>query len=231
VAPAPVRAQAAFGISGLDAMLHGGLPGASNTVVLGPSGSGKTVLGLHFLDAGAARGEPGLYVGFYERPEALLAKAGRLGLALAEHHARGLVQLYWEPPIEGVLDSVVEVRERGVRRVCFDGLHTMRHHADYPDRTRAVFSALASALARAGVTTIYTLETTDLLGPRVEVPLEGVSSLADNLILVRQIEVRAALRRVVSIIKVRDHDYDPQIRELAITERGVTIADHEAPAG
>src|SRR6185436_16023161 len=51
-APRPAE-QADFGVIGLDAMLRGGLPGGSNTIVMGPSGSGKTMLGLQFLVAGA----------------------------------------------------------------------------------------------------------------------------------------------------------------------------------
>ncbi|HEX4416634.1 MAG TPA: ATPase domain-containing protein, partial [Kofleriaceae bacterium] len=50
-----------FGVVGLDAMLRGGLPGGSSTIVLGPSGSGKTTLGLQFLSAGRRHGQVGLY--------------------------------------------------------------------------------------------------------------------------------------------------------------------------
>src|SRR5262249_30615040 len=81
--PAPrAQAQAGFGVIGLDAMLRGGLPGGSSTIVLGPSGSGKTMLSLQFLSAGARDDEIGLYFGFYERPAGLLAKGTRLGLGL-----------------------------------------------------------------------------------------------------------------------------------------------------
>ncbi|HEV7557193.1 MAG TPA: ATPase domain-containing protein, partial [Kofleriaceae bacterium] len=68
----PVSEPAGFDMSGLDAMLRGGLAAASNTLVLGPSGSGKTMLGLQFLAAGARHDQPGLYVGFYERPAMML---------------------------------------------------------------------------------------------------------------------------------------------------------------
>jgi circadian clock protein KaiC len=229
--PAPMeRSSVDFGVPGLDAMLHGGLPGATNTVVVGPTGSGKTLLGLQFLIAGARREEVGLYVGFFERPSGLLAKSKRLGLGLDELHDRNLLRLCWEAPIEGVLDEVVErvLREvvaHKVKRLCFDGLHGFRHHAEFPDRTRAVFSALADALVRLGVTSIFTLETTDLIGPRIEIPLEGVAALADNLILMRHVEIRSELCRLISIIKIRDQAYDAHIREFQITDRGLRVAD------
>ncbi|HEU4728826.1 MAG TPA: ATPase domain-containing protein [Kofleriaceae bacterium] len=219
-----------FGVAGLDAMLRGGLPGGSNTIVLGPSGSGKTMLGLQFLSAGVRHGAVGLYLGFYERPSSLLAKGGRLGLGLEEARQRGLLHLFWEAPIEGVLDAVVErvlrgVAEHRVTRLCFDGLHGFRHHADYPDRTRAVFSALADELTRRGVTTLFTLETTDLVGSGIEIPVDGVSALADNILLLRHVELRSQLYRLISILKVRDRAYDGAIREFQITDRGVIVAD------
>lgn len=228
-APRPVEA-ADFGVPGLDAMLRGGLPGGSNTIVLGPSGSGKTTLGLQFLSAGARHEKIGLYVGFYERPFSLISKGARLGLNLEDARARGLLHMFWEAPIEGVLDAVVErvlraVIDHGVKRLCFDGLHGFRHHAEYPERTRAVFSALSDELARRGVTTLYTLETTELFGSKLEVPIDGVSALADNLILLRHVELRSQLYRLISILKVRDRAYEGAIREFRITDRGVVVAD------
>jgi circadian clock protein KaiC len=229
--PAPRAVRTAdFGVVGLDAMLRGGLPGGSSTIVLGSSGSGKTMLGLQFLSAGLRHGEVGLYVGFYERPSGLLAKGARLGLGLEEARERGQLHLFWEAPIEGVLDAVVErvlhaVADYGVVRLVFDGLHGFRHHAEYPERTRTVFSALADELTRRGVTTLFTLEASELLGSAIELPIDGVSSLADNILLLRHVELRSQLYRLISIIKVRDRPYDGAIREFQITDRGVVVAD------
>lgn len=226
----PALAQVNFGVIGLDAMLRGGLPGGSNTIVLGPSGSGKTMLGLQFLSAGVRDDQIGLYLGFYERPATLLAKGARLGLGLEAAHERGVLHLFWEPPIESGLDAVVErvlrtVIERRVSRLCFDGLHGFRHHAEYPERTRAVFSALGHELTRRGVTTLFTLESGDIVGSGIEIPIDGVSALADNIILLRHVELRSQLYRLISIVKVRDRAYDGAIREFQITDRGVVVAD------
>lgn len=228
-APRPVE-QADFGVHGLDAMLRGGLPGGSNTIVLGPSGSGKTTLGLQFLSAGARNDQVGLYLGFYERPFGLLAKSSRLGLGLEAARERGAVHMFWEAPVEGVLDAVVErvlraIVDHKITRLCFDGLHGFRHHAEYPERTRTVFSALCTELTRRGVTSLFTLETTDLVASEIHIPIDGVSALADNIILLRHVELRSQLYRLISILKVRDHAYDGAIREFRITDRGVSVAD------
>lgn len=54
------------GIAGLDQLLHGGLPDGRLTLVRGTAGAGKSVLARQMLVAAAARGEPGLIVGFEE---------------------------------------------------------------------------------------------------------------------------------------------------------------------
>jgi len=88
-----------------------------------------------------------------------------------------------------------------------------------------VFSALADELARRDVTSLFSIELRQLVGPSIEVPMESVSALADNLILLRHVELRAQLFRLISILKVRDHAYDGGLREFRITDRGLTVAD------
>jgi circadian clock protein KaiC len=88
-----------------------------------------------------------------------------------------------------------------------------------------VFSALCDELARRGVTTLFTLETADLVASEIQIPIEGVSALSDNIILLRHVELRSQLYRLISILKVRDRAYDGAIREFRITDRGVTVAD------
>ncbi|CAN5704881.1 ATPase domain-containing protein [soil metagenome] len=219
-----------FQIASLDAMLGGGLPGTSNTLLLGPSGSGKTLLGLQFVVAGAKVGQKGLYLGFYERPAHLRSRGARLDLGVSQAVDVGLLELQWETPIEGVIDTVVErvvrtVIEKGIKRLCFDGLHGFMHHAEFPTRTRAVVGALLAELKRLGVTSVFTLETRDLVGPRIEIPIDGVSSIAENIILLRHVELRSQLFRLISIVKMRDRAYDSRIREFQISDRGLLVAD------
>jgi circadian clock protein KaiC len=72
------------GVDGLNAMMNGGLPSTSATLVVGAPGTGKTLLGLHFLMAGAKRNERGLFFGFNELPQRLVSKAERIGLPLRD---------------------------------------------------------------------------------------------------------------------------------------------------
>jgi circadian clock protein KaiC len=219
-----------FGIDGLDAMLGGGLPSHSTTMLLGPSGCGKTTLGLQFLAAGARAGQPGLCFGFYERTPQLLKKSERIGLEVGQWQARGLIDFVWQPPVEGVIDVLAQrllqtVERLKARRLFLDGIQGFEVAAEFPERIRDAFSALVEELERRGVTTLYTVETRDLFGPNIEVPLFGISATTQNIVLLRHVELHAQLFRMISILKLRDSNYDSTIREFRITDRGISVAD------
>jgi circadian clock protein KaiC len=225
----PSDRRLAFGVPELDKMLGGGLPENSLTMLIGPSGSGKTILGLQYLAEGARRGEAGVHFGFYEHPEALRRKSKRLNLGVEEMEKEGLIELVWQPPIEGVIDILGErllsaIKRVKARRLLIDGIQGFQLALDdFPDRIRGVFSALADELERIGVTCVYTVELSEIFGPAIQMPIDGISSATQNMILLRYVELRSRLNRIISIIKVRDSEYDPSIRELRITNTGVAI--------
>jgi circadian clock protein KaiC len=70
------------GVSGLDEVLHGGLLPARTYLVRGGPGTGKTMLGLHFLTAGAARGERALFITVEESTQQITKDARALGFDL-----------------------------------------------------------------------------------------------------------------------------------------------------
>jgi circadian clock protein KaiC len=57
------------------------------------------------------------------------------------------------------------------------------------------------------------------------VPIHGLSAATQNIILLRHVEYRAAILRALAILKVRDDEYDPRIREVQISERGISLLD------
>jgi circadian clock protein KaiC len=225
-----------FGVGELDTMLRGGVRPASVTMLLGSSGSGKTLLGMQFLSEGIRRGERVLYFGFYERPEAILAKCQRVSIAgVKEGVERGLAQLVWHRPVEGVIDELGEslihtVQTHRPSRLFLDGVDGFEKAADFPERMSHVYSAIAQELEQCGVTTLYSTETRELFARNIEVPIEGLSAATQNIILLRHIEHRATMLRVMAILKVRDDDYDGRMRELQITDDGIRLLDTFAEA-
>jgi circadian clock protein KaiC len=228
-------ARRQFGIAELDAMMHGGVPAGSLTMLLGSSGTGKTTLALQYLSAGAQAGETGLFFGMYEQPAELIAKCARIGIPLQAGIAAGRLHLAWERPIEGVLDVLAErliaqLRETGATRLCIDGLHSLFRTVDFPERMRAVSAALAEELTSLGVTTVYTLETPDLVaaeGNPIRIPIDDLSAISHNVVTLRLVERDGQFDRMLAIMKMRDSDYDRSVRELTITEHGIMLAPRD----
>jgi circadian clock protein KaiC len=201
------------GIAGLDSMIGGGLPAGSATLLLGPTGVGKTAIGLQFL-AGCTEAEPGLVLGFYETPEQLFSRAASLAPSIPPLVQSGLIDMIWQSPSEDLIDrvasdAIAHVRRRGVRRLLVDGLLGFR------DMT----------VRAAGVTLIYTMEAPELVGPVLRAPIDRLTPVAENLILLRYVEHHARLSRLISVMKLRDSQFDPRLREFEIREGGVVIGE------
>jgi circadian clock protein KaiC len=217
------------GSAQLDEMLGGGLPASSPTMLVGPTGVGKTTFGLQFL-SGCSKEEPGLMLGFYETPTRIVAKAQQVCRPLVTLLEEGLVQILWEPPISASIDAYAErllsaIRERGVRRLFLDGLGALRNAFAGEQRMRQYLPALTNELRALGVTTIYSLEAGNTIGPPMPVAFGDLSILAENLILLRYVELGANLHRLISILKVRDSDFDTRLHEFILTGNGPEVME------
>jgi circadian clock protein KaiC len=223
------------GIERIDTMTGGGFPEASTTMVMGPSGTGKTTMGLQFLSA-SSDAEPGLMFSFYETPARVRAKAAGVCPKLDRLIEAGDVEVMWQTPTPGLIDAYGEallkaVRRRNIKRLFIDGLTSFRNAAVDSSRVGYFFSALANELRVQGVTTLYSLEVPDILGPAFRVPVDDVSNLAENLILLRYLEAESQLYRVISILKVRDSDFDHSLYEFSIGSGGLEISATAKSAG
>jgi circadian clock protein KaiC len=69
------------------------------------------------------------------------------------------------------------------------------------------------------------MEVQQIIAPAIRMPISGISSMVENLIVTRHVEQGRRLHRLLSIIKVRDSDYDPMFREIVFTEKGITLTD------
>ena len=221
------------GIETLDAVLGGGLPAPSMTLVLGASGTGKTTTGLHFL-ARSSPMEPGLYFGFYETPPRLLSKAAAVGIDLGALVDQGAVEILWQAPTENLLDGLGHhlleaVDRRGVRRLVIDSIGGFERAAEHPRRLLAFLTALTNELRVRGVTTVASWELRQMLGSSIEAPAVEISSLVENMVALRFVELQARVRRILAVMKIRDGAYDSQLREFEITDRGIELAS--APDG
>jgi circadian clock protein KaiC len=222
------RSATSTGVDTLDALIAaGGVPRASATVAVGSTGTGKTTLGLHFLAHSSAE-EPGLMFNFFESPDRLRAKARSFGFDLNALEAKGIVSLLWFSQGEHMLDELghillTEVQRRGVKRLVIDGLSGFFESAIYPERIGRFFSCLTNELRRLGVTVLMTLETRDVVSSSVSAPY-GVSGFVDNLLFLRFVQNEGMVKRLITITKMRDSDFDHGLHELKITSSGMLVA-------
>jgi circadian clock protein KaiC len=216
------------GLPNFDQMLEGGLTPGSISLLMGPSGSGKTCMGLNFI-AQSSLEEPGIIFGFYETPERLEFKARRMGLNLGSLVEQGAVHIIWQPTVELQLDRVGhqildEIRRLKATRVLIDSLGAIARLAVKEDRVVEFFTALGNELRAMGVTVYGTWEMKDLFGADIYAPAPELSGITDNLIMLRYAEYHAELKRVISILKVRDSHFDPSLREVVISSNGIELA-------
>jgi circadian clock protein KaiC len=220
----------ALGIPGLDTMLGGGLRCGTTAMILGPTGVGKTILGYSFL----ARSTPqsrGLLFSFYETPKRALAKAQGVGLDLEARCKEDDLELMWQSPIETSLDVVggrilEAVHRKSVKRLFIDGFNALQSSAAYIERVPQFFGALARELRAHGVTTVYSAELHAIFSPQIQPPIAGISPLLEDLVVMRFVELNARLHRIVSVLKLRESEFDPSIREFVITNRGIRVRGH-----
>ena len=223
------------GVVGLDGMLGGGLMPLSSTLLMGTPGAGKTLLGLSFLTEGARRGERGLMVGFHEMAPDLASTAAGVGLDLGDHIAAGLVRVLWEAPLEVSPDAwawrlLAAVEEHRPNRVFLDALTDIQRIIASPVRSPTFTTALANELRALGATTLIAAEIDTLADDRLPIPVPAASATMDNGILLRQIELRSEVRRLVSVLKARQAEHDPAIREFVIGSGGIVVAEPFARA-
>ncbi|HEY1126149.1 MAG TPA: ATPase domain-containing protein, partial [Actinomycetota bacterium] len=116
------------------------------------------------------------------------------------------------------------VEREGIGRVFIDGLAGMCEGILYPERVRSFVTALLNALQAMGVTTLLADETEQLFGPYPDSSVRGIGSVVDNIIFLRYVELRSQLRRLISVMKVREGLYDSSLREFSIGPNGFLVA-------
>jgi circadian clock protein KaiC len=217
------------GVPGLDVVVGGGLPHGSTTMVLGPTGVGKTLLGYRFVSA-CGPTEKAVLLSFYETPKRALAKAEAVGVDLKSRCEHGQIELDWLSPVENSLDAIGgrilgAIDRTGAARLFIDGFDAFLHATAYPERVTQFFAALGRELHARGVTTMHSAELRAIFAPAIEAPVRGLSPLLENLLLLRFVEHAARVRRALSVLKMRDSDFDTAVHELVIDARGIRVVD------
>jgi len=212
------------GVPGLDELVAGGLPERSATIVKGATGTGKTLLGLHFLLEGVRRREPGILFTLEETPDQLRGIARNFGWVLADLEREGLLVVRYNSPVELSTDKFLhtareEAKRLSARRVVIDSLTSAALGVPSNRRFQELVYALTKHLRMLGATTMMTAEVSELLGSSTMTG-EGLSLAADNVILLRYIELEGRLDRTIAVLKARGVELHTELRQFSISNSG-----------
>jgi circadian clock protein KaiC len=214
-----------MGVEGLDLMLEGGLLKGSITKVGGASGTGKTTLGTHFLVQGVKRNEKGIFVSFEEPVPQLIRHGESFGWPLQKFIDVDLVKIVsYFPETYNVEDLLLHIRnllnEQKPARFVLDGITNLQRILSEDDYVHYLQS-LQSYFKVEGITAIFTSIENGVGSPTDQI----ISTIMDNIINLRHVEVESALKRSLVIFKARDTAHDKDIREFEITQKGIVVKE------
>lgn len=213
------------GVPALDAMLSDGYYRGASTLVAGPSGIGKTLLALHFIFAGAQRGETGLIATFQENPTQLERILQGFSWSLddpgIELMYRSPVDLYLDEWVYDLLDTV---HRTGATRVAIDSLGDLHASSGDELRFREYVYSLLQRCARADTSVVMTQEVPELFGV-TKLSEYGISHLSDNVIMLQFLRGGSQLKRALTVLKTRGSPHQPGTHQFEITTQGVVLGD------
>lgn len=218
------------GVPELDALLSGGLATGTINFMSGPTGVGKTTTGLQFIKEAAGRGHRSVLYSFEEDEHTLFERAEAVNIPLREMIENGMLGLEIIGPGELSIDELnrqirTEVEDEGAELVMIDGTsgfkQSLRGLGSEPMQDLV---KIGRYLRNMGVTGLVTNEVHSITG-EFRATEEGMSYLADSIIVLRHVEYEGRLRKVIGVLKMRTSDYEDQLRELEITEHGLRVGE------
>lgn len=217
------------GVTGLDDLFSGGLPASSATVVQGSTGTGKTILALAFLLEGARRGEPGIYFGMDETPAQIRELGRTVGWDLASFERQGLLLLHFTSPVELSPDRYLhavraEVRRGRARRVVVDSLSAMETGVNSARRFKELIYSLGKHMRASAATLLMVMEVPEMLGT-VQLSGHAVSSIADNVVILRYLEIGAQLGKTIAVLKARGVAHKTELRSYTVGAGGPHVGE------
>ena len=227
----PADSNLLSGNKALDALLCGGIPLGTSTLLLGPAGTGKSTLSAQFISAAAERGERSALFIFDENINTYITRCRKVGVPLQAHIDSGMVTLRQIDPAElspGELAAGIRRAVAGqdgspkARVIVIDSLNGYLNAMPEERFLSAQMHELLAYLGQQGVVTFMTVTPSGMLGSTSHSPVD-TTYLADNVILFRFFEDRGSVRRAISVMKKRSGAHEQTIRELSITSHGVEI--------
>jgi circadian clock protein KaiC len=221
----------ASGNKELDALLGGGLPAGTSTLLIGPAGTAKSSVATQFAVAAAQKGDRAALFIFDENLGTFCLRSEKLGMPVRSLMEKGLITIQQIDPAElssgefttSVRRAVTGDDENGklAKVVIIDSLNGYLNAMPEEKFLTAQLHELLSFLAQQGVVSLLTVTQSGMIGNMTN-PVD-TTYLADNVILFRYFEAAGWVRRAISVVKKRSGKHERTIRELDVGDKGIFI--------
>jgi len=217
------------GVERLDTMLGGGYYRASSVLITGSPGTAKTTLCGAFAEAACRRGERTLFVSFDSDGSEVVRNLLSVGINLAAQAKRGMLRMISARTIIGSSETLMVkikalVREFDARCLIIDPVSTLSK-AGNELTAHGVAERLLDWCKTDGITLLCSslLDETESQ-QNGGTPLQ-ISTLADTWIHLNYLIQSGERNRALSIIKSRGTAHSNQVRELVLSDAGITLTD------
>jgi circadian clock protein KaiC len=217
------------GIPALDGMFgRGGFYEGSSVLITGTAGTAKTTLAASFANQVCRSGQRCLFFAFEESPQQLIRNMKSVGIDLASGVDQGLLRIESSRPTLNGLERHLVTLHKAVTEfhphaVVIDPISNLVTVGNISE-VRSMLTRLIDYLKVNGITALFT----SLVSGRniqQEMTEEGVSSLVDTWIMVRDLEGVGERNRGLSILKARGMAHSNQVREFILTNHGIELLD------
>ncbi len=216
------------GIPALDNMLGGkGFFKGSSILVSGTAGTGKTSIAACFANEACLRKDRCIYFAFEESPQQIIRNMQSIGIDLRTHIDKGLLRMHSARPtlygLEMHLVSIIkQIRKYKPNIVILDPITNLVTVGTVSE-VKSMLIRLIDFLQAEQVTVMFTaLSLNTIVNEQTD---EGVSSLVDAWLLVRDIEFNGERNRGMYLMKSRGMRHSNQVREFIITDEGLDLMD------
>ncbi len=215
------------GIAGLDELLMGGLSSGTCTLISGPAGAGKSTLALQFLTTAAKEGQKGVYYSFEEGLASMLERCNAIGIPLQKHIEDGLITFREINPLEQYPDEFLEMlrHDMEINGVNLFVLDSLRGYNMAMETFGSVIANMQNIInyTRRNKASLFIVNEQEMITGNLQITDMGVSYVADNVLLIRYAEVEGRVIKVISCLKKRIGNFQPELRELIITSQGIKV--------
>jgi circadian clock protein KaiC len=216
------------GIVALDKMLgNKGFYKGSSILASGTAGTGKTSIAASFANASCLRKEKCLFFAFEESPKQIIRNMRSIGIDLQQHVDSGYLEFYASRPTLYGLEMHLVAIHKAIRKfkpavVVLDPITNLITIGSVSE-VKTMLVRLIDFLQAEQITVMFTaLTLNNIVNEQTD---EGVSSLVDAWLLIRDIESNGERNRGLYIMKSRGMKHSNQIREFVITDHGLDLVD------